>query len=147
MKNKLLLLFGMFFLTLSAHHESYAASNKELLDNCRTVVNANFDFRNTSQGEQEWDYMYCLGYFNAIRSQFAANCSDVNRLEVWQSNSQQTETFREFYSAGINDTDAVIQAFVNWAPTSPGNWEYTASSTAWEWLPKIFPCTRSFVVE
>ena len=51
MKNKLLLLFGMFFLTLSAHHESYAASNKELLDNCRTVVNANFDFRNTSQGE------------------------------------------------------------------------------------------------
>ena len=33
MKNKILVLFGMFF-TLSAHHESYAASNKELLDNC-----------------------------------------------------------------------------------------------------------------
>ena len=142
MKTKFLFINLIFFIVLSFPQYVHAANNEELLKNCRVNIKANFDFTKTSTGKEEWDYMYCKGYFNAIHSQFKSNCSDVNRLDVWQDDTEQARSFREYYSAGVNNTDAIIQAFVLWFPTSPDDWEYSASSTAYKWLPKLFPCNQ-----
>ena len=140
MKTKLLFINFLVVIIFSFHHSGHAADNKELLERCRVNIKANFDFTKTSTGKEEWDYMYCKGYFNAIHSQFKSNCSDVNRLDVWQDDTEQARSFREYYSAGVNNTDAIIQAFVLWVPTSPDDWEYSASSTVYKWLPKLYPC-------
>ena len=144
MKTKLLFINFLVVIIFSFHHSGHAADNKELLERCRVNINANFDFTKTSTGKEEWDYMYCKGYFNAIHSQFKSNCSDVNRLDVWQNDTEQARSFREYYSAGVNNTDAIIQSFVLWVPSSPDDWEYSASSTVFKWLPKLYPCNQGF---
>jgi hypothetical protein len=140
MKTKLLFINFLVVIIFSFHHSGHAADNKELLERCRVNIKANFDFTKTSTGKEEWDYMYCKGYFNAIHSQFKSNCSDVNRLDVWQNDTEQARSFREYYSSGVNNTDAIIQSFVLWVPSSPDDWEYSASSTVYKWLPKLYPC-------
>ncbi|MDA8676308.1 Rap1a/Tai family immunity protein [Alphaproteobacteria bacterium] len=144
MKTKLLFINFLVVIIFSFHHSGHAADNKELLERCRVNIKANFDFTKTSTGKEEWDYMYCQGYFNAIHSQFKSNCSDINRLDVWQNDTEQAKSFREYYSAGVNNTDAIIQSFVLWVPTSPDDWEYSASSTVYKWLPKLYPCNQGF---
>ena len=99
MKTKLLFINFLVVIIFSFHHSGHAADNKELLERCRVNIKANFDFTKTSTGKEEWDYMYCKGYFNAIHSQFKSNCSDGNRLDVWQNDTERARSFREYYSA------------------------------------------------
>ena len=86
----------------------------------------------------------CLGYMIATIEQLNALCDDYKRIKKEYSDRPDLVLgFRgaakiNGTSADLDDLNAVIQAFVNFAATNPDKWDMPPLSFLW--LSKAFPC-------
>jgi len=141
-KNKgLIMILFVSATCITLASSAFAYTNKELLEDCRSVVRADFDFTKTNTQNDEWDFLMCTGYMIAITHSFNANCHDYQTLDFWKNRDSETKkVFRQFYAANNQDPDATTQAFINWAQDNPDKWETDAPSSTYLWLPTTFPC-------
>ena len=137
-----------FFLTaviLTMLSQPVAATTIEsLYENCKPFADRGFENSEPDDVIGLYADALCIGYMVATVEQLNSLCDDYQRIK--KDYSDRPDLVLGFRgaamlngtSAELEDLNAVIQTFVNFAGANPDKWDSTPLSFLW--LKDIFPC-------
>lgn len=123
---------------------AWASTNRILYDSCKPYADRGFDIASTDDVVGIYSDGVCLGYILATIEQLQNICKVYDWAKTQHSdrpdlvNGARVAAMAHGTSATIDDSDAVIQLFINYAAANPTEWEYTPDAT--DWLTQAFPC-------
>ena len=112
-----------------------AITNETLYKWCKSFADLRFDLSNANDGMDLATGSYCLGYMQGLIEQSNHICIAFDGTVA-----SSTNIARRMFGASVgpNDTNALIQSFINWAEDNPQKWPYKPLTT--EWLQLKYPC-------